>query len=424
MRAEGWSRMPLVRTNLHLEPHEGTLEDLLADVDDGLFLETNKSWSIDDKRLFQFGTQIAWEIKKGKLGRMLRDGLHGSTPVFWGSMDAVGGQESWVLYGLTNCGKGSGTVGARLARCGTRSVPRRPGRRQVVKTLRLAERALQAAEGDEAEALVHAEHSGVAQFASSEVHQPTLIDNQGVRLRIVRDGKVGSAYTNRVDDEGLAELARRAGEVTDSARPDPLFPGLAPPADLPAVNGYDEETAALGADDQARLAAAAIEGAADFGLYGYFTSGVTELAVASTTGVRDHQVMTDAVCLCLAAVDGKSGWAVRTSSRVGDLTPSSLPRRPPPRPREPAARSSRARALPGRPGALCSRRSLTWFAYDSFSGLGFIEERSFLNGRLGEQAMDEKVSIRDDALDERGLPKRSISRACPSGRCRSSKTGC
>ena len=109
MRAEGWSRMPLVRmTNLHLEPHEGMLDDLLADVDDGLFFETNKSWSIDDKRLnFQFGTQIAWEIKKGKLGRMLRDATYtGNTPVFWGSMDAVGGQESWVLYGLTNCGKG------------------------------------------------------------------------------------------------------------------------------------------------------------------------------------------------------------------------------------------------------------------------------------------------------------------------------
>jgi TldD protein len=109
MRAEGWSRMPLVRmTNLHLEPHEGALEDLLSDVDDGLYLATNKSWSIDDKRLnFQFGTQIAWEIKKGKLGRMLRDATYtGNTPLFWGTMDAVGGQESWVLYGLTNCGKG------------------------------------------------------------------------------------------------------------------------------------------------------------------------------------------------------------------------------------------------------------------------------------------------------------------------------
>jgi TldD protein len=109
MRADGWSRMPLVRmTNLHLEPGEGSFEDLLADVDEGIYLETNKSWSIDDKRLnFQFGTQIAWEIKGGKLGRMLRDATYmGSTPVFWGSLDAVAGPEEWRMHGLTNCGKG------------------------------------------------------------------------------------------------------------------------------------------------------------------------------------------------------------------------------------------------------------------------------------------------------------------------------
>jgi TldD protein len=109
MRADGWSRMPLVRmTNLHLEPGEGTLEDLLADVDAGIYFETNKSWSIDDKRLnFQFGTQIAWEIKGGRLGRMLRDAIYtGITPEFWGSLDAVAGREAWWMQGLTNCGKG------------------------------------------------------------------------------------------------------------------------------------------------------------------------------------------------------------------------------------------------------------------------------------------------------------------------------
>ncbi len=110
MRADGWSRMPLVRmTNLHLEPGEGgSLEDLIAGVDDGVYLETNKSWSIDDKRLnFQFGTQVGWEIKDGKLGRMLRDATYtGVTPLFWGGLDAVGGAEHWQLKGLTNCGKG------------------------------------------------------------------------------------------------------------------------------------------------------------------------------------------------------------------------------------------------------------------------------------------------------------------------------
>jgi TldD protein len=109
MRADGWSRMPLVRmTNLHLEPGDATLEELIGGVERGVYLETNKSWSIDDKRLnFQFGTQVAWEIVDGELGRMLRDATYtGITPQFWGSMDAVGNRETWRLHGLTNCGKG------------------------------------------------------------------------------------------------------------------------------------------------------------------------------------------------------------------------------------------------------------------------------------------------------------------------------
>ena len=118
MRADTWSRMPLVRmTNLHLEPGEGSFESLLDGVDDGIYLETNKSWSIDDKRLnFQFGTQVAWEIKQGKLGRMLRDATYtGITPVFWGSLDALAGPETWVMHGLTNCGKGQPGQHAHVA---------------------------------------------------------------------------------------------------------------------------------------------------------------------------------------------------------------------------------------------------------------------------------------------------------------------
>jgi TldD protein len=109
MRADGWNRMPLVRmTNLHLEPGEGSFDDLLADVDEGIYMETNRSWSIDDKRLnFQFGTQAAWEIRRGRLGRMLRDATYtGMTPPFWRSLDAVAGPEEWRLLGGTNCGKG------------------------------------------------------------------------------------------------------------------------------------------------------------------------------------------------------------------------------------------------------------------------------------------------------------------------------
>ncbi|MFN2629719.1 MAG: TldD/PmbA family protein [Gaiellaceae bacterium] len=118
MRAGGWNRMPLVRmSNLHLEPGEASKEELLAGVKRGIYLETNKSWSIDDKRLnFQFGTQIAWEIVDGELGRMLRDATYtGITPVFWGSLDAVAGRGEWELHGLTNCGKGQPGQGAHVS---------------------------------------------------------------------------------------------------------------------------------------------------------------------------------------------------------------------------------------------------------------------------------------------------------------------
>ncbi|MEA2477760.1 MAG: TldD protein [Actinomycetota bacterium] len=109
MRAEGWENFPLIRmTNISLLPGEGSLDDLLADVDDGIFMATNKSWSIDDKRKnFQFGCEIAWEIKKGRLGRMLKNPRYtGITPVMWGSLDAVAGKEEWRVWGTPNCGKG------------------------------------------------------------------------------------------------------------------------------------------------------------------------------------------------------------------------------------------------------------------------------------------------------------------------------
>jgi len=109
MRASSWGRLPIIRmTNVSLEPGEWTLDDLIADTGEGLYMETNRSWSIDDKRLnFQFGCEIAWEIKDGRLGQMLRNPTYtGIGPRFWASMDMVGGPAEWVFWGTANCGKG------------------------------------------------------------------------------------------------------------------------------------------------------------------------------------------------------------------------------------------------------------------------------------------------------------------------------
>lgn len=278
--------------------------------------------------------------------------------------------------------------------------------REAPEALELATRAVAAAEGDEVDALVHRERSGLARFAASVVHQPTLVDDASVTIRVVRDGQVGAVSTNRLDDESLGAAARRAGEAAASGRPDPAFPGLAPPAAPPKVEGWDEETAALDPGGIAAQAWTAIEAAEDIGLYGYFTSGVTELAVASSTGLSASQALTDATVLALAADETRSGYAEATSWRVGELDPAATGREA----ADIAARTTGAGELePGTYRTVLSPYAfgelLLYFGYSSLGALGLLEGRSFITGRLGERLFDERFSLADDGRDPRGLPK-------------------
>ena len=260
--------------------------------------------------------------------------------------------------------------------------------------------------GGEAEAIAQVESSGLARFAGSEVHQPTLIENAVVTLRVVQDSRAGVATTNRVDADGLVELVRRATEAAESAPPDDRFPGLAPPAEPAEVEGYDEETARLGPDEQARLAAAAIEASGDLPVYGFFTSAVSDLAIASSTGLSVDQQMTDATALVVAADNAGSGYAERTAWRAGALDPAAVTREAV----DKAERTKEAAEIePGVYRAVLEPYAfaelLQYFSYDSLGALGLLEERSYFTGRLGRKVFDEKISIADDALDPRGFPK-------------------
>lgn len=111
LRAEGWNRLPIIRmTNVSILPGEKPLtrEQLISGTDDGIYMETNRSWSIDDKRYnFQFGCELGWEIKNGKRTRMLKNPSYsGITTEFWNSMDAICSRDEWVLWGIPHCGKG------------------------------------------------------------------------------------------------------------------------------------------------------------------------------------------------------------------------------------------------------------------------------------------------------------------------------
>ncbi len=107
MRADGWARLPLIRmTNVSLLPGEQSLEEVLDG--HGIYMETNRSWSIDDKRYnFQFGCEAGWEMRDGRRVRMLKNPSYsGISTDFWNSCVAIAGREHWTLWGTPNCGKG------------------------------------------------------------------------------------------------------------------------------------------------------------------------------------------------------------------------------------------------------------------------------------------------------------------------------
>ncbi len=109
VRCESWNRLPMIRmTNISINPGTWKYDDLIADTGDAILMETNRSWSIDDKRYhFQFSTEIGWEIKGGKKGRMIKNPSYsGITTEFWNSCDAICSRDYWTLWGTPNCGKG------------------------------------------------------------------------------------------------------------------------------------------------------------------------------------------------------------------------------------------------------------------------------------------------------------------------------
>ncbi|MDP2873255.1 MAG: TldD/PmbA family protein [Bacillota bacterium] len=124
-RAVGWMNIPLIRmTNVNLMPGDWGLEEIIRDTKRGIFLDTPKSWSLDDKRVnFHFGCEIGYEIVDGALGAMLKNGAYTAlTPDFWGACDAVGNRTHWRVHGTPGCAKGEPV---QVVHCGHGAAPAR-----------------------------------------------------------------------------------------------------------------------------------------------------------------------------------------------------------------------------------------------------------------------------------------------------------
>ena len=236
MRAESWEHVPMIRMcNLNLLPGDVPFENLFDDVRDGVYMESNRSWSIDDRRLnFQFGTQIGWEIKNGKRGRMLKNpDLRRRNA---GVLELVRRDRRRARRGS----HGARRTAARAGRCRPAARPR-PPRRHVSATSR-SESAMdaEAARGARrtrpasARAPTRPKRSWTSDHRASPasrtraIHQNVDVEDVVIRVRAIVDGRTGVATTNACDDRGPRRRRRaraRDRRVRAAGRRTPALAG-------------------------------------------------------------------------------------------------------------------------------------------------------------------------------------------------------
>ena len=209
-------------------------------------MEMNKSWSIDDKRLnFQFGTEMAYEIKNGKMGRLLKNATYtGITPQFWGNCDAICNAEPLARVGHAQLRQGPARPGGpHRPRRRPGPLPQRPGRRDEVgggETMLGQERIKEITDGilarstaDQTEVVILAGDSALTRFANSTIHQNVAETDTEVRIRVVLGTRVGVATTNNLDDEALAKALENALAIARLQPENPDFQVAARPAAHP-----------------------------------------------------------------------------------------------------------------------------------------------------------------------------------------------
>jgi PmbA protein len=280
-----------------------------------------------------------------------------------------------------------------------------------MEPLELAERALGFATG-EAQATVVRERSLLSRFARSRPTQATEVDDTTVSVLRVHDGHTGSADTNELTDDGLRDVATRAdaaARAAASAAGGPSdYPGLPAPAAARAHDGFDPLTAQLDPATAGAALDAAFAGCGERGLeaFGIWTAGAVDTAIASSSGIRAHEAVTDAYMKVIARDDrGRTGWAAGAGTGVAALEPAMLAA-------QAASKVSREEPVDLAPGAYpvvlepdAVGSLLDFLGYLAFNGLSHAEGRGALVGRLGQRVASPAINLSDSPRFPRTLPR-------------------
>ncbi|MBI3647431.1 MAG: TldD/PmbA family protein [Actinobacteria bacterium] len=285
---------------------------------------------------------------------------------------------------------------------------------------RVAEAALALPGVDGVEVLFMHEWGGLTRFARSEIHQSAWREDTGLHVRVVTKDRVGVAASNDFSPEGARRAAESAREMAEVIAPDPLWPGLAGPAEPASRNGFDDATAdatpARRADGVAALIGRCAKG---FTAAGAYETQAVEVGVANTEGQLCWAPSSQAsLTTVVGGNEGGSGFAEAFSGRVEDLDPEAIGGRA----SDKAVASRNPKPLdPGdyvvvlEPAAVSTL--VGFLAFVGFGGRYLIENRSCLSGKQGSKVAAEAISIWDDGTDPHtlgvpfdfeGVPRRRV----------------
>lgn len=286
----------------------------------------------------------------------------------------------------------------------------------------IIDRVLRLADGDEADAVFIGSDKNLTRFANSTIHQNLTERGGSLTIRVVADGRIGVASASATDDESLKRTAALALDLARRSEPVEGFRGLHRNLEpSPAIDSFDEETASIPLMSKAEdLAAVFRDGSASGAVYaGTYTTGVTEIAVGNTHGVRHAASATIADALVIAMNGRRSGFATRMARGAAGVRVRELGSEATETCDRLAERN--AELPPGRydvilePAALAE--AFEWLNMIAFSGQAFEDGSSFFVGKLGQKILGENVTLVDDPLDPgflpfpfdlEGMPKRRV----------------
>lgn len=282
----------------------------------------------------------------------------------------------------------------------------------------LTDQILALSKADATEVFIAERERNLTRFANSEIHQNVTERDTVIRVRVVKDGRVGVAATNRLSEQALSDLVARAEMLARHARPlahVPTFPGLQHYSEIPTA--YDERTSRMTAQERAEVAGVICRLTVEAGLnaFGAIETSTGRMTVANSQGLFATQAATKTDVGLVVMGEDSSGFSSYASSDVAGLNGEML------------ARVAIDKALRGVHPVAIDPGEYTVFLEEEavadliehvsdagFGGQDFLDGKSFMAGNLGERILGENVTIWDDPLasdmlpvcfDAEGMPK-------------------